>query len=432
MRVLHLFDAAVLRRTEYRRRAFALLGALRAQGVQTVALAGPGATPQEDIDNGDAAGNDGPPWQVYRCAPLWNPAPASLPTPLEMPPGLQQCVSPVFRHGAAQLTPGNVSRLMSAAALAVRLRHLARLTRPDLVHVHTPSADAPAWHALAAIACCGRQSPPLVAEAERRHGRIGRAIARAPVPALERWALTSAGALAAPSLEMRAALRAGGVACRRIAIIAPASELAGMPRVPHRLPELEGAPLLAFAGRLERAGGSELLLTALHALRRRYPGLRLLLAGAGPGEDALAELIAAGASRGHALITGSLSARRTADVLARADIVVFPALAGRAEPLAPSRHLLNAMAQGCAIVASDVACHRELLVHGHTALLFQAGNVRALADTLLGLLESPARRGALGTAAARCVAARHSWEIAASGYRRLYDSVLADRKPKAS
>jgi len=418
MRVLHLLDAAVLRQTDYRSRALAFIGALRAQGVQTVQLAGPcpplpllspGSSPLPSAPPPD----DGLAGQAPGCHVYRTPAPAA---PSWLP---RACAS-----GA----PGLFAALHashSAALLALRLRQVARLTRPDLIHVHAPSTHAPAWQAAASLAAGGRRSLPLVAEAERRGA------ARHPLPALERWALARAGALAAPSLEMRAALRGAGVHCRRIAVIPPATGLAGLAgpgRSQRQPPGLEGAPLVAFAGRLERPGGIDLLLSVLGRLRRHHPALRLLVAGGGLREDELAQRIGASHARGYVVVTGSLPARRIADVLPRADIAVFPALAGHAEALAPSRHLLDAMAQGCTIVASDIGCHRELLVHGHTAMLFQAGSRKALAEVLLGLLQRPERRRALGMAAASHAAARHSWPAAAASYRRLYQHVLADQR----
>jgi glycogen(starch) synthase len=397
MRVLHLLDPAVLRPTDYRSRTLALIAALRAQGVQTVQLAAPCVSGTPGVAHGGVAAPHAHACHVY---------PTTVPA---RPPWLDR--SPRLS--------ATVDQAVSAAAFALRLRRIARLTRPDLLHVHAPNSHGPVWHALATFAG-GCRRLPLVAEADRR-GAQGHA-----VPPLERWALARHGALAAPSLEMRAAMRCAGVTCRRIAIIPPASTFAGVPRRDCLPPGLENAPLLAYAGALERHGGIDLLLAVLDGLRRHHPALRLVVAGGGLREDVLAERIGASPARGHVVVTGALSARRLADVLPRADIAVFPALPGPAEALAPPRPLLDAMAQGCCVVASDIACHRELVVHGHNALLFSAGSRHALLDVLLGLLERPERRRALGIAAAAFIAARHNWTTAASCYRRLYQAVLAD------
>jgi glycosyltransferase involved in cell wall biosynthesis len=83
------------------------------------------------------------------------------------------------------------------------------------------------------------------------------------------------------------------------------------------------------------------------------------------------------------------------------------------------------MAQGCAVVASDLDCHRDLLVHGHSGILFGAGSGVALLDALLRLLAEPARLPELGRTAAGVVAKEYSWEATAARYRRLYETVLA-------
>jgi glycosyltransferase involved in cell wall biosynthesis len=384
MRVLHLLDPAVPRRNDMTRRALALLGQLRAHGVQTVQLTAPAS-------NASAASapcyfSDGQIWHFYRTAAPW-PACARV---------------------------RGLERFAGHVSLAWRLRQVARLTRPDLIHVHAPGDGA-----LAALPAARLARLPLVVDADRR------AAGGAAIPALERLALNRADALAAGSLEQRLALRRAGLLSSRIAVIPPAPDLGLVPAVRRPAP-VEGAPLIVYAGRLHHEDGIDLLLSVLPRLRRQYPALRLLLAGGGAREPELAERLRAPGLRGHVAVTGRLPCRRAADLLARADIAVFPALPG-AHALLPSRHLLNAMAQGCAVVASDLDCHRDLLVHGHTGMLFGAGSGVALLDALLRLLAEPGRLSELGRTAAGFVAKEYSWEATAARYRRLYEAVLAQR-----
>jgi hypothetical protein len=376
MRVLHVLDAACGRPTDYGRRTHALLTALRSQGVQTVHLSAPDRSRSDSRDEWPY--HD---WHLYRT-----PAPRS---PRWLP------------QGAAQ-----------AAALALRLRRIARLTRPDLIHVHAPSAHASAaWPA----ARLGRL--PYVVDADRRAADPG---ACRP---FDRFACARADAVAAPSNGMRAALQAGGVRPRRIAILPPAADV---PCVRVKPFDALDAPLLACAGDVGPTSGLDLLLAALRDLRRGRRTLRLLVAG-GPCTEALDARIAAAGLTGHVRVTGPISGRRAADVLARADVAVFPALPDGGT-LVPSRHLLNAMAQGCAVVASDIACHRELLIHGYTGMLFAAGSRQSLAEVLVQLLDEPWRLRPLGEAAVEAIAGAHTWTVAAAGYRRLYESVLADAR----
>jgi glycosyltransferase involved in cell wall biosynthesis len=385
MRVLHLLDSAIPRRNDYSRRTLALLGQLRAQGVQTVQLTAPALDGRSAADAGPATALAGHAFHFYRTGALW--------------------------PGCARLR--GLAPLAAQCKLAWRLRQLARLTRPDLIHVHAPGSNA-----LAALPVARLARLPLVVEAERRVSGGG-AMAR-----LERWALGHADALAAGSIEQRAFLHGAGLCASRIAVIPPAPDLEPV-SVPARTPAgLEGAPLIVYAGRLRREDGLELLLAVLPKLRRRFPSLRLLVAGGGTGEPELAERLRTPGLVGHVAVTGRLSCRRAAALLPRADIAVFPALPGE-HALLPSRHLLNAMAQGCAVVASDIDCHRDLLEHGHSGILFGAGSGVALLDALARLLAEPWRLRELGRAAAGAVASKRSWEATAARYRRLYETVLA-------
>jgi glycosyltransferase involved in cell wall biosynthesis len=390
MRVLHVLDAACARPTDYGRRTQALLAALRAQGVQTVHVSAP-ETDDGRADAGQAAPPDAWPhdiWHLYRT-------PAT-----RVPPWL-----------------GHRSRsAVQAAALALRLREVVRLTRSDLIHVHPPGVLAAAAWPVARLARI-----PFVVDVDRRtalgHG----------TPPFARFACARAHAVAAPAAEMRTVLCAAGVPPRRVAILPPPIDMSAGARQAVRARDTVDAPLLAYVGDLDQAGGIDLLLDALRDLRRRCRTLRLLVAGGGKRTEALEAKVAAYGLGGYVHVTGRPAGRRTADVLARADVAVFPTLPN-VGARTPSRHLLQAMAGGCAVVASDIACHRELLVHGHSGMLFAAGSRAALVDVLAQLLEHGCRLRALGLAAARSVAATHDWTATATRYRRLYETVLADTR----
>jgi glycosyltransferase involved in cell wall biosynthesis len=386
MRVLHLLDHSAPRRSDYSRRTRALLQGLRMQGVQTVHLTGPAHA-------GGEASSEG--WHFYR-------------TPV------QRRRLPLIGRPA----PGScLGAAMSTAALALRLRQVAKLTRPDLIHVHLPTSNAVAAWPVARLA-----NIPLLVEAERR----GQTAPAFPFPRAERWALGAAQAIAAGTAQVRAALRAEGLVGRTIAVIPPAADLSPGRLDSARMPDLLGAPLLAYAGGLEPDDGLDLLLAAFAQLRREHPALRLLVAAGGAGEARFEQRLTQPSLRGHVVFSGPLSYRRAADVLPRADIAVFPSL-GRKPSFEPSRHLLNAMAQGCAIVASDLACHRELLVHGHSGILFEAGNRAALAKAIQDLLAEPWRIDALGKAGRDFMATRRSWELTAARYRCVYEKLLGRR-----
>jgi len=84
------------------------------------------------------------------------------------------------------------------------------------------------------------------------------------------------------------------------------------------------------------------------------------------------------------------------DILALASLFVLPSLE---EPF--GRVLIEAMAMGKAVVATDAGGVPEIVQHGKTGLLVPPAQPKALAEAVLGLLEDPARAARLGAAGRR-------------------------------
>jgi glycosyltransferase involved in cell wall biosynthesis len=117
------------------------------------------------------------------------------------------------------------------------------------------------------------------------------------------------------------------------------------------------------------------LIEAFARMRSGYPGLKLAIVGSGPMLDSL---------HAHTGILGisddCVFAPATAEVapwLGAMDIFVLPS---RSEAL--SNSLMEAMACCCCAVASNVGGNPELVRDGETGLLFEAGDIAGLAETL--------------------------------------------------
>ncbi len=155
-------------------------------------------------------------------------------------------------------------------------------------------------------------------------------------------------------------------------------------------------PYVLQVGALESRRGTDLALAGCAALRRRHPGLQLVLVG-----EVRADV--------PALREPPSWVRR----LGRVADAALPALyAGAAAVLAPSRGegfdfpVLEALACGGAVVASDIPVHRE---HFAPAVaLFASGDVEALEEALARVLEDGEARRTL-RAAGPALAARFSW-----------------------
>jgi len=103
------------------------------------------------------------------------------------------------------------------------------------------------------------------------------------------------------------------------------------------------------------------------------------------------------------------------------DVFVLPS---RTEAL--SNSLMEAMACGCAVVASDVGGNPELVSHFSTGLLFPSGDAQALADALKMLAQDPKLRAELGDRAAASIEQRFTVAISAHRMGEIYREKLQE------
>jgi phosphatidylinositol alpha-mannosyltransferase len=176
---------------------------------------------------------------------------------------------------------------------------------------------------------------------------------------------------------------------------------------------------LGFLGRFtESRKGFDILLDAFTRLAPDRPGLRLLVAGPGDGDEALAGLDPA--LRERVVLLGLVSDEDKARMLRSVDVYVAPNTGGESFGII----LTEAMAAGTAIAASDLDAFRRVLDDGAGGALFRTGDAADLARVLGELLDDPVRRAALVAAASVAVRA-FDWPVVARRVLDVYDMVLA-------
>ncbi len=166
-------------------------------------------------------------------------------------------------------------------------------------------------------------------------------------------------------------------------------------------------------------------LAVLRALAPRRPDLRLLVAGAGfHGEERELQARAAALGLGDRVImTGWLGGADLGATLALADVALYPmrdTLLNRAK--CPVK-LLDLAALGLPIVAHAVGQVAEYL-DAESGLLVPPGDVPGLAAGVAALLADPARRRALGRAAAARAWTVFPWSRLAAAAEAAYDQAL--------
>ena len=148
----------------------------------------------------------------------------------------------------------------------------------------------------------------------------------------------------------------------------------------------DDAKLLITVGRLSTPKGHRYLIDAVHSIATLHPDAHFLFVGDG---ELRPELEARAAACGMSARIHFLGARRdVAQLLAASDVFVLPSLW---EGL--SIALLEAMAAGLPIVATDVSGTRQAIQNGKTGLLIPAGDSGHLADALNRVLSALVKPG---------------------------------------
>jgi glycosyltransferase involved in cell wall biosynthesis len=171
-------------------------------------------------------------------------------------------------------------------------------------------------------------------------------------------------------------------------------------------------------GRLVPVKGIETLIEAASRLENTVT----LIAGAGSRKKALEALAC---SKGALLrFLGTITGQEKLTVLECADLVVFPSIilpGGRTEGLPVS--LLEALARGKAVIASQVGGIGQVISHGENGMLVPPGDPDALEQSMRMLLEDGVLRESLGKAA-RERAGEFSREKAGERFHELYDEAV--------
>lgn len=182
-----------------------------------------------------------------------------------------------------------------------------------------------------------------------------------------------------------------------------------------------GLCVIGTVGRLQAIKDQRNLVHAFARLRaarpREAPRLRLMIVGDGPLREALEAEVAALGLRDTTWFAGERG--DVPEAMRALDVFVLPS---RAEGI--SNTILEAMASGRPVVATDVGGNGELVVPGETGALVRAADPAALADALVPYVSEPARADAHGRAGRRRAEARFSIDAMVAQYANLYETQL--------
>jgi phosphatidyl-myo-inositol alpha-mannosyltransferase len=185
-------------------------------------------------------------------------------------------------------------------------------------------------------------------------------------------------------------------------------------------PRLDGYPRpgrsVLFLGRYdEPRKGMAVLLGALPALVKHFADIEVLIVGRGD-EDELRE--EAGELAGHLRFLGQVDDATKASAMRSADVYCAPNTGGESFGIV----LVEAMAAGTPVVASDLDAFRRVLLDGKAGRLVPVDDSDALAEALVAVLEDDTLRARYVEAAAATVR-RYDWSVVADQITRVYETV---------
>jgi PEP-CTERM/exosortase A-associated glycosyltransferase len=398
LRILHVLDHSIPMQSGYTFRTRSILREQRRMGWETFHLTSPKHTapsaPEEDVDG----------LRFYRTPP---------------PPGFLNRI------------PG-VREFALMFALARRLGEVARLTRPDVLHAHSPVLNA-----LPALWVGRRLGIPVIYEVRAfwedaavdlgtsREGGLRYRLSRA----LETFAFRHASHVTTICAGLKQDIVARGIPDERVTIIPNAVDVDAFE---FALPQdlalkaklgLADRTVIGFIGSFYAYEGLDLLLAALAQVTARVPDARVLLVGGGPQEAALKSLADSLGIADKVVFAGRVPHDQVQRYYGIVDVLAYPRKSMRLTELVTPLKPLEAMAQGRLLVASDVGGHKELIRDGETGILFRAGDAASLADAIVRLLGQRDLWPRLRDQGRRFVERERTWETSVAGYRTVFDSI---------
>jgi PEP-CTERM/exosortase A-associated glycosyltransferase len=406
MRILHILDHSIPLQSGYTFRSSAIFKQQQARGWTTFHLTGPkhalateNHVQQEMVDG----------LQFYRTAPF---------------------------HGMIANLP-LVDQLSIILALMRRLRAVAELIEPDILHAHSPALNG------AAMLAVGRRlNIPTVYEvrgfwedAAVSHGTSReRGMRYRLTQSLETFVLKRVDAVTCICNGIKNDLIRRGIPDEKITIVPNSVDPARFQINSQRDSDLESAlglsdsPVIGFIGSFYAYEGLHLLLDAMPYLLENHPQLKLLLVGGGQELNNLKAKVEEGGLQQAVVFTWRVPHDQIERYYSLIDIMCYPRLPMRLTELVTPLKPLEAMAQQKMVIASDIGGHLELIRDGNTGVLFKAGSARDLADKVLYLLDHREKWPAIVKSARTYIERERSWAASVARYAPVYEALCPNRQ----
>ena len=335
----------------------------------------------------------------------------SVIAPAESDEGLPDFVVSTGKPRAVRYN-GSVARLSFGPIVARKVSKWIEEGEFDVLHIHEPLAPS------VSVLACWAAKGPIVAtwHSSMDKSRVIMSLAKIAQTVMEKISARIAVSQAAAQTMID---HVGGDP-----VIIPNGVDVRMFAGAQPLPEWPGdGKAIVFFGRVdEPRKGLSVLLQAFPLVRKEFPNLRLLIAGPGEMDDLIAHLSDedAQAITKIGLVDQSTKPR----VYASGTVYIAPNTGGESFGIV----LLEAMASGTPVLASDLDAFDRVLDHGAAGRLFKNEDPDSLATELIQLLRDEAEQARLRVAGAQR-ASEFDWSTVAQEIVEVYESVRVEGVP---
>lgn len=181
------------------------------------------------------------------------------------------------------------------------------------------------------------------------------------------------------------------------------------------------ALVIGSIGRLVRQKGLSILLKAARLVLEHLPQVRFVIVGGGPLMEPLQAQVRKLGLEGQVIFTGPRD--DVEELLVMMDLFVSSSLWEGLPTV-----LLESMAAGVPVVATDVSGSREIIRHGLTGLLVPPNNPVLLSEAIMSMMREPQRAAAMAERARGEVRSRFSIGIAAKLHDELYIQLFEEKE----
>ena len=303
---------------------------------------------------------------------------------------------------------GSIARVCLSWWLLPKVRDLLRREEFDIIHLHEPMAPI--------LPLCVLEFSKSVNIGTFHASYSHQRLYTLAHPIIKRWHKRLHGGIAVSDAAFRYVNKAFPADYK---IIPNGIDVDHFANHPDPWPQFQdGKTNILFVGRLEKRKGLKYLLEAYSQLKWDLPDIRLIVVGPGQPDRDSYRILGARSLRDVEFV-GKVSYGDLARYYATADIFCSPATGAESFGIV----LLEAMAAGKPVVASNIEGYDGILTHNQEGLLFPPKDAEALSEALALLIENPELARRLG-ASGRKTVEKYRWSVVTAQVAEYYENCL--------